>query len=144
MNIGREVDYAVRALSYMAGREDNSPTRRSEICVAQDIPPHYLAKILRKAVAGGLVKSGVGPRGGFWLARPASEITLLHVYQCINGQLCLVDCLRDPAACTFFDVCPQAPVWRGAQEMLLKYLAGFRLAELADREGLTAMNLRGR
>ena len=89
MNVGREVDYAVRALSYMAvASRSGVPTRRAEIGQAQAIPRHYLAKILRKAVDGGLVESGVGPRGGFWLARDPASISLRDVYECINGPMC--------------------------------------------------------
>jgi DNA-binding IscR family transcriptional regulator len=61
MNVGREVDYAVRALSYMAvASRWGAPIRRADIGQAQAIPRHYLAKILRKAVDGGLVESGAG------------------------------------------------------------------------------------
>ena len=120
MNVGREVDYAVRALSYMAvALRSGVPTRRAEIGQAQAIPRHYLAKILRKAVDGGLVESGVGPRGGFWLARDPARISLRDVYECINGPMCLVECLAEkpaggPLICDFEEVCPQAGVWRGA------------------------------
>ncbi|HIF64792.1 MAG TPA: Rrf2 family transcriptional regulator [Deltaproteobacteria bacterium] len=147
MNVGREVDYAVRALSYMAvASRSGAPIRRAEIGQAQAIPRHYLAKILRKAVDGGLVESGVGPRGGFWLARDPASISLRDVYECINGPMCLVECLAEKPAggqliCDFEEVCPQADVWRGAQVALLKYLEGHDLAGLsarADDNGLVS------
>ena len=70
MNVGRRVDYAVRALSYLAGQATGRIISRVEIEKSQDIPSFYLSKIMKDLVAGGLVESHIGSKGGFTLAKP--------------------------------------------------------------------------
>jgi len=57
MNVGRRVDYAVRALSYLAGQPSGRVVSRSDIEKSQDIPSFYLSKIMKDLVSGGLVES---------------------------------------------------------------------------------------
>ena len=76
MNVGRRVDYAVRALSYLAGQPQGHVVSRSDIEKSQGIPPFYLSKIMKDLVAGGLVKSHVGFKGGFLLAKTPSTISI--------------------------------------------------------------------
>jgi len=63
MNVGRRVDYAVRALSYLAGQPEGKIVSRAEIERSQDIPTFYLSKIMKDLVAGGLVRSHIGSKG---------------------------------------------------------------------------------
>jgi len=58
MNVGRRVDYAVRALSYLAAQATSRVIGGREISEKQDIPSHYLSKIMKDFVAAGLVKGG--------------------------------------------------------------------------------------
>ncbi|MEK6614343.1 MAG: Rrf2 family transcriptional regulator, partial [Candidatus Binatota bacterium] len=57
MNVGRRVDYAMRALSYLAGQPQGKIVGRIEIEKKQDIPAYYLSKIMKDLVAGGLLRS---------------------------------------------------------------------------------------
>jgi Rrf2 family transcriptional regulator, cysteine metabolism repressor len=137
MNVGRRVDYAVRALSYLAGQPNERVVPRSEIELRQNIPRHYLSKILRTLVSAGFLESVSGARGGFRLCQPAGEITIRRVYECFEGSLCLIDCLYERgAACCFAPVCTQIDVWRGAQRRLLEYLESISIAQIADPHGL--------
>jgi Rrf2 family transcriptional regulator, cysteine metabolism repressor len=137
MNVGRRVDYAVRALSYLAAQPAKRLVRRAEIQERQGIPPHFLSKILRTLVAAGLLTSVAGARGGFRLARSAREITLRAVYECIEGPLCLIDCVdRREEFCCFASVCTQIDVWGGAQRVLGAYLENVSIGDIADRHGM--------
>jgi Rrf2 family transcriptional regulator, cysteine metabolism repressor len=137
MHVGRRVDYAVRALAYLAGQEARRVVGRAEIETRQGIPRHFLSKILRALVAGGLLDSVAGAHGGFRLRRPASAITIRQVYEVLEGDLCLIDCVREPgSACCFASVCTQIEIWRGAQRILLEYLGGISIAAVADGHGL--------
>ncbi|NIM18814.1 MAG: Rrf2 family transcriptional regulator, partial [Candidatus Latescibacteria bacterium] len=71
MNVGRRVDYAVRALAYLAGQPVGKIVSRADIEKHQNIPAYYLSKIMKDLVAGGLVRSHIGSKGGFTLARSA-------------------------------------------------------------------------
>ncbi len=139
MNVGRRVDYALRALCYLAGQGDERVVTCTEIQARQDVPPHFLSKILRRLVASGVLESVPGARGGFRLGRPAERISVREVYECIEGQLTLIECVdRADDFCCFASVCAQRDVWRGAQAVLLDYLDGVSVRQIADRSGLVA------
>jgi Rrf2 family nitric oxide-sensitive transcriptional repressor len=137
MNVGRRVDYALRALCYLAAQGDDRVVPCTEIRTRQDVPPHFLSKILRRLVAAGVLESVPGSGGGFRLSRPADRISVRQVYECIEGQLSLIECVeRRDDFCCFASVCAQREVWRGAQHVLFDYLDGISVRQIADRTGL--------
>ena len=137
MNVGRRVDYAVRALSYLAGQPEGKIISRADIERSQDIPSFYLSKIMKDLVSGGLVQSHIGSKGGFALAKQASAISIKDVYETVERPLVLMDCLEKGASfCSFCPVCLQKSVWEKAQQVLADFLAGVTIAEIADGRGL--------
>jgi Rrf2 family protein len=137
MNVGRRVDYAVRALSYLAGQPAGKIVSRSEIEQSQGIPSFYLSKIMKDLVSGGLVSSHVGSKGGFTLAKPPPEISIKAVYECVERPLVLMECLEQGASyCSFCSVCLQKSVWEQAQQVLADFLAGVFISDIADSHGL--------
>lgn len=138
MNVGKRVDYAVRALCYVAAQPAERFVPRREIQERQGIPAHFLSKILRQLVAAGLLLSVPGPRGGFRLGREAERITVREVYESLEGPLNLIDCItEEDEACRFASVCTQIHIWRGAQQLLWRYLEDTTIQTIADRQGLT-------
>lgn len=137
MNVGRRVDYALRALCYLAAQADDRVVTCTEIQARQAVPPHFLSKVLRRLVAAGVLESVPGARGGFRLGRPAERISVRQVYECVEGRLSLIDCVeRRDAFCCFASVCAQREVWRGAQRVLIDYLDEISVRQIADRAGL--------
>ena len=98
MNVGRRVDYAVRALSYLAGQPAGKVVSRSDIEQSQGIPSFYLSKIMKDLVTGGLLVSHVGSKGGFTLAKLLLEISIKDVYECVERPLVLMECLEQARA----------------------------------------------
>jgi Rrf2 family protein len=137
MNVGKRVDYAIRALCYLAAQPPERIVRRAEIQERQNIPPHFLSKILRSLVGAQLLASVPGAHGGFRLGRPAHHISVRAVYESIQGQLSLMDCIdRRDAVCSFAPVCTQIAIWSGAQRVLGRYLENISIGDIADRNGL--------
>lgn len=137
MNIGKRVDYALRALSYLAAQTSGSTVSRREIQTKQDIPAHFLSKIMKRLESGGFVQSYMGARGGFVLKRAPEEINLKEVYECLEGPLTLMGCLEEKErACRYCAVCSQISIWHEAQRILANYLAGISLQHIAHRSGL--------
>ncbi len=137
MNAGRRVDYAVRALAYLAGQPPGEAISRAEIEKKQDIPPHYLSKIMKDLVVGGLVHSHIGSKGGFSLARPAETISIKEVYETVERPIVLMECLdKSEERCPYCSVCTQISVWDRAQSLLANYLASVNIGNIADRTGL--------
>ncbi len=137
MNIGRRVDYAIRALSYLAAQPHEQIVSRREIQTKQDIPAHFLSKIMKRLASGGFVQSYMGTRGGFTLKKAPTEINLKEVYECLEGPLLLMECLEErERACRYCSVCNQISVWHEAQQLLANYLSTVSLQQIADKAGL--------
>ena len=137
MNVGRRVDYAVRALSYLAGQPAGRVVSRADIEKSQDIPSFYLSKIMKDLVSGGLVQSHVGSKGGFTLARAANAISIKQVYETVERPLVLMECLeKGTSYCSYCSVCSQKSIWEEAQNVLADFLAGVSIGDIADRQGL--------
>ena len=137
MHVGRRADYAVRALAYLADKPPDRIVSKTEIGGKQDIPSHYLSKILKDLVDCGLVKSHLGRRGGFSLARPACDINIKEVYEAVEKPLVLMECLnKGEFYCPYDSVCTQISIWEKAQSLLAQYLAGVSIGSIADASGL--------
>ena len=81
MRVSAKVDYAVRAGAELAAAADGEggPVKGDRIAQAQEIPLKFLENILLDLKHAGLVQSQRGAEGGYWLARPAEEISLADV-----------------------------------------------------------------
>ncbi len=62
---------------------------------------HHVAKIMQRLVKEGYLNSYRGPGGGFILNKSASEITLLEIYEAIEGKLHVANCPMDKPVCPF-------------------------------------------
>ena len=89
MRLNARVDYALRAMVELASALGSAsrPVTAERIATGQDIPPKFLESILLQLRRGGVVNSQRGPEGGYWLARPADEISLADVIRVIDGPL---------------------------------------------------------
>ena len=86
MRLSARADYALRAAIELAAAQDGHVTAE-QLAQAQNIPGKFLETILTQLRRTGLVRSQRGPDGGFWLARPANEISLADIIRAIDGQL---------------------------------------------------------
>jgi Rrf2 family protein len=122
MQITRQADYAVRAVTYLAQLGPERRAATSQIALQQQIPPSFLAKIVSQLSVAGLLQTSRGARGGVSLARDPQEISLLEVVEAIDGPIMLNDCVIGNGACTFSGDCPIRPIWCVAQESLVDKL----------------------
>lgn len=137
LQVGRRVDYAVRALAYLAGQPPEKIVGKAEIEKSQDIPSHYLSKIMKDLVAGGFVNSHVGSKGGFRLAKASQEISIKEIYECVEGPLVLMQSVvKGEEYCLYYSACTQISIWAKAQNLLAGYLSKVSIADIADRQGL--------
>jgi len=86
MQVSVRADYALRAAIQLATVPEGRVTA-VQLTHAQDIPDALLAAILTQLRRSNIARSQRGPDGGFWLARPASEISLAEVIRAVDGQL---------------------------------------------------------
>jgi Rrf2 family protein len=92
LELPSKVEYALLALLEMACQRDRRiPITVSEITAKQPIPDRYLEQILGNLRRGGLLKSQRGARGGYLLARPPQDITLIEIVSLIEGDRQIAD-----------------------------------------------------
>ena len=78
-----EADYAVRVVEYLT--ENNQKTDAKTISANTEVPLRFLLKILRKLLAGDIVRSYKGAKGGYKLAKSPKDITLRQVIEAVDG-----------------------------------------------------------
>lgn len=123
LRISAKVDYAVRALVEVA-RGGGAPLKANEIAETQDIPPRFLGAVLTQLRRSGLVESRRGGDGGYWLARPATEICVADVIAAIDGEVIDVRALPHPTSDT-------AAMWQATARRVESVLASVSIADLA-------------
>src|SRR5437879_1982641 len=87
MRVSAKADYALRAAAELAAAEGKGHVKGEQLARAQGIPPKFLENILLELRHAGLVQSQRGAEGGYWLARPADEITLAEIIRAVEGPL---------------------------------------------------------
>ena len=131
MRISAKVDYALRAMAELAAVEGAGPVKGDRLAEAQAIPAKFLEGILSSLRTAGLVASQRGADGGYWLARPAREITVAQVIRAVEGPLANVRGVRpemlnyDGAAASLQDV------WVAVRGSLRSVLEAVTLADIA-------------
>jgi Rrf2 family protein len=106
VRVSAKADYAVRAVVELAAAGEG-PVKAERISQAQDIPLKFLESIMGDLRNAALVRSQRGVEGGYWLARPAAEITVAQVIRAVDGPLANVRGFR-----------PEEVSYRGSSERL--------------------------
>ena len=96
LRLTRAADYAILAMLHLGSLPEGRVALAGEIARVQDIPPSFLARILRRLVKTGLLRSARGVNGGFGLRRTADEINLLDIVEGIEGPIQLTEGAPDP------------------------------------------------
>jgi Rrf2 family protein len=133
MRISAKVDYAVRATVQLAAAGDEGrPTKGEAIAQAQGIPLKFLENILSDLRHAGLVRSQRGADGGYWLNRPASEITVADVIRAVEGPLASVRGQR-PEDIEYAGAAePLSKVWIAVRASLRSVAEKVTLADIAS------------
>lgn len=88
MKLSVKVNYACRVLAQIARLHGTGELAHVEtLAQAESVPANYLAQILSELRDGGLITSRRGKQGGYALARPPEQITLLEIVKLVEGQL---------------------------------------------------------
>jgi Rrf2 family protein len=89
MQVSARVDYALRAAAELARAEieEIGPLKGERISQEQRIPKKFMENILLDLKHSGIVRTQRGAAGGYWLATPASEISLAQVIRAVEGPL---------------------------------------------------------
>ncbi len=131
MQLTREGDYGIRSVLFLSRQPFKKIIFISEIAAEYSIPRTFLAKILQKLVKAKIVRSYRGVKGGFSLAKPSKDISVLTVLEALEGKVALNLCLEDKRKCNFSKKCPVHGVWTTAQTRFLDVLSKANFEDLA-------------
>src|SRR5689334_21596730 len=131
MRVSAKVDYAVRAGTELAAAAGTGPIKGDHLATAQKIPLKFLENILLDLRHAGLVQSQRGSEGGYWLARPGSEITLAQVIRAVDGPLANVRGSRPERVEYVGAAEPLRDVWVAVRASLRSVLEAVTLVDLS-------------
>jgi Rrf2 family iron-sulfur cluster assembly transcriptional regulator len=128
MRLSARCRYGLRAALDIAFHNQGRPTGIREMSKRQAVSARMLEQVLRKLKAAGIVGSQRGRRGGYYLARPAHEITLGDVVRACDGELVLTvgQLKRGPAA-------PADAIWTEMDAKVCAVFDSLTLAEVCQR-----------
>jgi Rrf2 family transcriptional regulator, cysteine metabolism repressor len=87
LSITSKSPYAVRALVELHRLGDVEPVPIGELARRGAIPAQFLEQLFATLRRAGLLKSQRGVKGGYSLARPAAQITVLEVVEQLDGPV---------------------------------------------------------
>lgn len=85
-------EYALRAVVWLADQTESGPFGHHRIAAGTQVPATYLAKVLQELAKAGIVRSHRGVRGGFSLAQPPENLTVLDVIQAVDPIQVITTC----------------------------------------------------
>ena len=132
MILSRSADYGLRALMYLAQRDDVTPAPLDQIAQAQAVPPALLSKILQTLVKAKILRSQKGYGGGFTLIVEPSQLSIEHVVELIDGPFTVFECLADESFCQLCEGCKLKAKFRELQAAMIGVLKGTSIADLVD------------
>ena len=131
MKITFKGDYALKTVLDIALNYNGELATIPDMSHRLDIPKKFLEQILLDLKKGGFVNSKRGKEGGFYLAKPPSEIRLGDVVRFIDGPIepigCVKDCYKE---CRDLDRCVFRNIWRKASDALTEIVDKVTLEDL--------------
>jgi Rrf2 family protein len=131
MIYSRSSEYAIRACVRLAQAPTGKCVMAKDIAREEDIPVHFLAKILQELARKGLLRSTKGPSGGFCLNGPARKLRLVDIVEAVDGLESYDRCLAGKPVCSDRTACAMHEGWMGLRSRIMKYLGGSSVGDLA-------------
>jgi Rrf2 family transcriptional regulator, iron-sulfur cluster assembly transcription factor len=141
MIYSRSAEYAIRAFVHLAQVPDGKFAMVKTIAEREDIPAHFLAKVLQQLVRKGLLRSSKGPMGGFALRVEPGEIRLLDIVEALDGLARYQQCASGLSECSDDMPCSMHDSWVDLRSRITDYLGRNTIAELAKALEIKKKNL---
>jgi Rrf2 family protein len=135
MKLTRAAEYAIRCVLYLAKHPFGDVVSRRDVARDMDIPLAFLGKIAQELGKAGVIVVRQGAHGGYELALPPGDISLLMVVEALDGEILINECLARPQDCGRSPHCAVHRVWTEARSRFRETLAGVSFARLAAEDG---------
>ena len=142
MRLSKRGEYGLRAMIALAGpvKKGNSPAmlQIKEISEREQISPKFLEQILLTLKNAGLLHSKMGVGGGYYLARPAGEITLGQIFRILDGPVAPIKCVSqmayEPCGCPDEQTCGLRLAMSDVRNAIADILDNTSLADITKRQ----------
>jgi Rrf2 family protein len=134
MKLSTRGRYGLRALLDLAVHQGEGMVLLKDIARRQEVSLPYLEHLITPLIAGGLVKSTRGARGGVLLLKPPAEVKLTEVVQLLEGSIAPVDCVNDPRVCSRSASCVTRDIWIQIKDAIIQVLDSTTLQDLVERQ----------
>lgn len=94
-----------------------------------DVSSNHCSKVLQRLTRVGILRALRGPKGGFQLARPPHTVTLLEVYEAIDGPLQDTTCLFHEPHCRLGE-CVLSEMFEQVNRVIRSHLGTASLADI--------------
>ena len=132
MIYSRSAEYAIRAFVHLARVPDGKFAMVKQIAGKEEIPAHFLAKILQQLARKGLLRSSKGPTGGFSLRQSPQDVTLLNIVESLDGLQDYQRCASGLAECNDDMPCGMHESWKALRSRIIEYLESTSVADVAE------------
>ncbi|MCE5210107.1 MAG: Rrf2 family transcriptional regulator [Deltaproteobacteria bacterium] len=129
MKLSTRSRYGLRLMLALARNYGKGNTFLKDIAHEEEISEKYLSLIIIPLKSVGLVNSVRGSSGGYTLAKEPSQITLKDIVDVLEGD-CLVDCLKNPRACSKVSTCASRDIWALLGVKISETLSSITLEQL--------------
>ena len=133
MKLSTRGRYGTRAVLELALRYGEGPVLLKDVASRQDIPLSYLENLMGALRAAGIVATVRGMHGGYYLAKPPSEIRLSQIVAALEGSIAPVECVDDQKHCSRAELCVTRDVWSEVKQAIEGVLESITVEELVRR-----------
>jgi Rrf2 family protein len=137
MRLAPAAEFAVRGILVLADRYGQGPVSIDTICASRDLAKQYLTKIFAALAKANLIVPMRGAHGGYVLARPPDQVSVLEVIEVIEGPLCMNFCQNEVPQCER-EECLLRPVWADIQSFVRNRLSSVKLSDCLARDTVKA------
>lgn len=149
MRLSKRGEYGLRAMITLAEpaekRDSPEMMQIKEISQREQISPKFLEQILLTLKNAGLLHSKMGIGGGYYLSRPASEITLGQIFRVLDGPVAPIKCVSqmayEPCGCPDEETCGLRMVMADVRNAIADILDTTSLADVIRRQNADRKNL---
>lgn len=103
--------YALRATAHLGSLHEEGYVPARRLAEVLEIPPTFLAKVLKQLVDAGLLVAFRGPTGGVKLSRAADQISLRQIIEAVDGPAVFTECVLGLPGCGDQKPCPLHEGW---------------------------------
>lgn len=143
MLFSTKAEYGIRLMVALGQQPAGRPVALGVLAEDEQLPLAYLEQLVAKLRAAGLVSSTRGARGGYSLAMPAEQVTMLEVVEALEGSVAPMECFHEApegrVLCSHEDdgdrACATKLLWTRVQGGVTRALSGTTLAELVKFAG---------